>query len=166
MGIHTDHRAALFAGQKSGCLLQCDTKTTACTGTPLTQRQICSLWPLPYTAVWCKKSLSHIWNLHNAKKKKKKRGGGKGKKKATTHVNSPFVSQMACKFRLNLFPFNRCVTICLPTRTPSFYTQLHTLSLNKTEPCVYNSPVTRAAALVCRLIVTWWNHVTDVPVQS
>lgn len=46
------------------------------------------------------------------------------------------------------------------------HTHIHTLSLNKTEPCVYNSPAAGTAAIVCRLIVTWWNHVTDVPVRS
>lgn len=79
-----------------------------------------------------------------------------------------------CKFSLcvsdgmqtHLFPFNLCVTICLQTRAACLYTQLHTLSLNKTEPCVYNSPAARAAALVCRLIVTWWNYTTDVSAQS
>lgn len=66
----------------------------------------------------------------------------------------------------HLFAFNLCVTICLQTRAACLYTQLHTLSLNKTEPCVYNSPAARAAALVCGLIVTWWNYTTDVSAQS
>lgn len=85
-------------------------------------------------------------------------------KKPLLYANSLFVSQMACK--LICFSFNLCVTICLQTRAAFLYTQLHTLSLNKTEPCVYNSLAARAAALVCRLIVTWWNYTTDVSVQS
>lgn len=85
-------------------------------------------------------------------------------KKPLLYANSLFVSQMACK--LICFSFNLCVTTCLQTRAACLYTQLHTLSLNKTEPCVYNSLAARAAALVCRLIVTWWNYTTDVSAQS
>ena len=169
-GGHSDHRPALLSRRKSGCLLQRDTKTTACIHKQEINGQISSVLSTLYCILIQEQPFHYRWNRHRV------------------FFTTGGQSYWFCKRKVNVWcRFPLCAMDCMQARgsicflligvwrssahqdSPFYrltHTHIHTLSLNKTEPCVYNSPAAGAAAIVCRLIVTWWNHVTDVPVRS